>query len=143
MSEIDQRERADSYHREMIAMLAGETARYTSYAAKNGHDDLVAADHRQRVRTLLATITTIEAGQFHHSSCEACGKPLVNGQQVISYGDVGEVHADCDYPQFASEDPPSHEFDDSFGPDRCRAILDRAQALLAEIDVEEGTQGDA
>ena len=132
MTDSNQQDRADAYYREMIAMLAAEMARYSAHSSKNGHDDLVAADHRQRIRTLFGTINLIEGGQYHHTSCEACGKPLINGQQVVTYDDVGEVHADCDYPTFASDDPPSHEFDDCFGPDRCAEILTQAQALLAD-----------
>ena len=37
-----------------------------------------------------------EAGCW--SICEACAKPIMPGQVVHPYNDVGEVHVDCDQP---------------------------------------------
>lgn len=131
MAEIDQKERADAYYRNMVAMIFGARCELQAANEKHGADTMPAAEARNRLRALLNTVEGVERGEYH-LICEACGKPMLDGHQAIHYEDAGDIHADCEYPTFASDDPPSHEFDSGFQPEQCAVELERAKALLAE-----------
>lgn len=54
--------------------------------------------------TLPAIIASLSAEE-DAIICEACMKPVLRGQFVHCYEDVGEVHVDCDQPNAFSDDP--------------------------------------
>jgi hypothetical protein len=77
-----------------IAKDEGSTARSAygggSYALKR------AADEIERGADLEGEAEIV---------CEACLRPVLRGQFVHCYEDVGEVHVDCDHPFAVSDDP--------------------------------------
>jgi hypothetical protein len=127
----DQQERADAYYRNLVAMLFGARCELLSAVEKHGRNSMKAAIASNRVRSLLNTITAVEAGEYH-SNCEGCGKPLLDGQQVIYYDDAGSVHANCDDPDEVSKVPPSHEYDSGFKPDQCEQEIKLAREALGD-----------
>lgn len=57
--------------------------------------------------------------------CEACNKPILRGQFVHCYEDVGEVHVNCDQPDAFSDDPMACVL---VGDPMRRAALSRQEA---------------
>lgn len=72
----------------------GSTARAAfgggSYALKRAAEEIRAGAH---------------LGADAEIVCEACTKPILRGQFVHCYTDVGEVHVDCDHPFATTDDP--------------------------------------
>jgi hypothetical protein len=66
------------------------------YAAYGVCDNFTPTPPRKRPAT-----TT----QYDWAECEACRKPILRGQFVHAYDDVGEVHVDCARPFAVSDDP--------------------------------------
>lgn len=77
-----------------IAKEKGSTARAAfgggSYALKRAADEIEQGAH---------------VGAEPEIICEGCGKPVLRGQFVHCYTDVGEVHVDCERPNALSGDP--------------------------------------
>lgn len=136
MSEIDQKERADAYYRNMVAMIFGARCEYRAHADVHGHDGIDAAQLRDRLRVLVSTVEEIECGKYH-DVCDACGKPLLDGQQCIYYcEDAVTTHADCSDPQRVIAAPQSSPYDSMYSPEECAAEIAKAKAVLAEADGE-------
>lgn len=135
---VDQQERADAYYRNMVAMIWGARCEYLAAIRDHGRDSMEAATVGNRLSSLLNTVEAVEAGGYH-VNCEACGKPLLDGQQTVYYDDAGSIHANCDDPSAASTDPESHAYDSGFTPEQCAAELAKARAVLVgEHDLEMG-----
>lgn len=129
--EIDQKERADAYFRNLVAMIWATRCELSAHIEKHG-DDVDAAMIRNRLRSLVSTVESVEASDYY-VNCEACGKPLLDGQMVIYYDDAGSVHADCDDPSKADEDQQGvHAYESGFSDDQCAAEIAKAKAPLAE-----------
>ena len=135
MADIDQKERADAYYRNVIALIF--YARVELYARLRDHgDDVEAAAIRHRLRGLVAIVDQTEAAEYH-DKCEACDKPLIDGQQVIYYAeDAVTTHADCDNPFRVMSQPDSHMYDSGYSPAECVAELEKAKAALADAEDE-------
>jgi hypothetical protein len=127
---VNQQERADAYYRNIVAMIWSTRCDHAAAVRDHGRDSREAATVGNRLRSLLATVESVEAGDYH-CNCEACGKPLLDGQFAIYYDDAGEVHADCSDPSRAYEDLEGvHAYDSGFTPAQCAAELEKAKAAL-------------
>lgn len=127
------RERADAYYRNIVARIWSARCEYLAAVKSHGPGSMEAATVGNRLRGLLNTVDAVEAGDYH-SACEACGKPLLDGQQTVYYDDAGSIHANCENPAEPSDDPPSYEYDSGFSPEQCAAEIDRARAALADAN---------
>lgn len=124
---VNQQERADAYYRNMVAIIWSTRCEYHAAIKDHGRDSMEVARVGNRLRSLL---NTVEAGDYH-VNCEACGKPLLDGQRTVYYDDAGSIHANCDDPSQASTDPQSHAYDSGFTPEQCSAEIEKARAALA------------
>lgn len=131
---VDQQERADAYYRNLVAMIWGARCEYRGAVADHGRDSIEAATVANRLRGMLNTVESVEAGDYH-TNCEACGKPLLDGQQTVYYDDAGFIHANCDSPSEPSaDDMPSREYDSGLRPEQCAVEIAKAKAALAESE---------
>jgi hypothetical protein len=131
---VDQQERADAYYRNIVAMIWSTCCEHDAAVRDHGRDSMEAATVGNRLRSLLSTVESVEAGDYH-VNCEACGKPLLDGHQVVYYDDAGSIHANCDDPRQPSTDElPSHAYDSGFTPEQCAAEIEKARAALAEVE---------
>lgn len=132
MASINQQGRADAYHRNMIALIFMARAEYFDCVKRDG-ETIEAAMIRIRLHGLVTAVEQIEAGNYH-TNCEACGRPLLDGQQVIYFDDAGDVHVDCEDPNVG--DLNSHAYDSGYRPGECVRELELAKVLLARADEE-------
>ena len=130
---IDQQERADAYYKNMVAMMFFARCALSVAVQKFGDESIEAAGARARLRGILSTVESIEAGEYYET-CGACGKPLLDGQQSITYEDIGRTHALCGDPMASTSesDPVSIEYDSGFRPARCSEEISLAKAALRE-----------
>lgn len=81
---------------------------------------------------------------LHESHCgEGCGKPILDGEYVVYFEDVGELHANCDAPTERpdnmggdEESPPVDQHRDFFTDEKVAQVLAKAIAFLAAADAE-------
>lgn len=89
----EERERADFYERQIIAMVQTAVA-LAKAARRDGDEDRQIGIEVNTLRPLLATLRDAKAHDYHET-CEVCAKPLIPGEPVKYYDDIGETHAEC------------------------------------------------
>lgn len=65
----------------------------------------ISEDNFKCALAALALPTGDAVDEQETSPCEVCGKPVLIGQFVHLYDDVGEVHVDCDHPYAIADHP--------------------------------------
>lgn len=127
---------------EAAAMLSRDLAKHTALAERG--DERAAIDLRvNQIRPLANALRAALAGETFPAMCDPCGKPILVGQHVIMFEDIGEAHFCCDDPTKSGvatgegeEGKPveqaSYPFVDLINPDFIADTLAKAEALGAE-----------
>jgi hypothetical protein len=131
-------------------------------AAESSVNPAVLADYRRwnspphRVRELTHVLREALTGEEMFQSCEGCAKPVKPGQLVVTFEDVGEMHAECagapadqlyvggripvpleSLELEPGEEPPAdpamhvHASQDLYTPDRIERFVAEGEAFLA------------
>lgn len=106
----DLEEEKKFWRRDAAARLFGYLAT-RKVAAACGDTKTCEAQDLFYIKPTLAAIDEADAKEWH-PACGACGKPILQGQLVRRYDDVGDVHADCGdekVPAFVHDDGDEHD----------------------------------
>lgn len=76
----------------------------------------------------LYAIRDVEARHWH-STCESCGKPLLNDQPYHAFEDIDGVHVNCDDPNAPTDDPGALIWDDGFSDTQMAEMVARARLV--------------